>query len=175
MLTQDALKEVINYDPTTGIFTWINKAYYRVLGKEAGSVGGKGYRYIAIQGKKHIEGRLAWLYMTGSFPPEGYEVDHIDTIKSNCKWNNLRIGTGRQNMFNQGIRSTNTSGVKGVSWCKQTKKWEANIRHEGRNIKLGRYNSIEEASTAVVAKRKQFHGEFANHGDRIAPNVGDLL
>lgn len=156
-LTQERLKAILHYDPESGAWTWlrVNKHNVEHNGKSAGNVRPDGYRKIRIGGTAYYTGRLAFLYMLGTWP---IEVDHIDRDPSNDKWANLRNATSSDNKCNTRlIRSTNTSGYRGVSWNRDMKKWVAYID----TIQLGAYNTIEEAINIRDEYVAKFHGDFA--------------
>ena len=160
MLTQSELKEFLSYDPEIGIFTWLKAIGKRV---RVGSVAGtyrKGYIRIGLARKQYSAHRLAFLFMTGLFPPE--EVDHINGIKADNRRLNLRQATRNQNMCNQSKRSDNTSGFKGIGWDKVAKKWEASIKHMNQHIYLGLFTTPEAAHQAYIAAAEKLHGNFAN-------------
>ena len=114
-LTQDYLKSILHYDPDTGIFRWAKRrATWIPAGTIAGSTCEKGYAIIVINYKIYRAHRLAWLYMTGSHPPEF--IDHINLDRKDNRFCNLRLSTRAQNMQNFRIRPDNKSGVKGVYW-----------------------------------------------------------
>ena len=164
MLTQQRLKELFHYEPTTGLFTRKVQASHRVhVGDIAKYVNREGYVEIVIDYRKYRAQRLAWLYMYGEFP-QG-KLDHIDRNKVNNKIDNLRPVTNKQNVENVGIRVDNTSGYKGVSWCKAVCKWMAKITHLGVQIYLGYFNTPEEASTAYQAMRDKL---FTHHQKKAA-------
>lgn len=94
-------------------------------------------------------------------PPEGCRIDHIDGDGLNNCRSNLRIATHSQNAFAQRIRSDNTSGHKGVSWDKESRKWYASIAFNGKRIKLGRYATIQEAVAVYQQKADELFGDFA--------------
>lgn len=164
MVTQDRLKEVLDYDPDTGVFTWKKKISRKVVvGKIAGCPDGGGYTIIRIDHKTYKAHRLAWLYVTGAFPKD--QIDHINRVKTDNRICNLREASPRENQQNHPIHRDNTSGVTGVDWVKRAKKWRAVIKHKGRNIHLGYYNTIEEAAMSrAIAKAKYhtFHPESDN-------------
>ena len=95
--------------------------------------------------------------------PKGKETDHIDNNGLNNQRSNLRIVTHSQNQMNKGMSKNNTSGFKGVSWDKNSKKWLALIRFNGKQIYLGVYTTKEEASEAYIKACIKYHGEFANY------------
>lgn len=84
-------------------------------------------------------------------------VDHRDGNTLNNRRQNLRLATGTQNQGNAKLRKDNTSGYKGVCYCKTTKKWKAAI---GKNT-IGRFDTPEEAYEAYCQKAKELFGEFA--------------
>lgn len=160
MLTLDRLREVLAYDQTTGVFTWVkppwNKPYY--VGNRAGCVTCRGYRKIGINGRFYEEQRLAWLYVSGSLPEED-QIDHIDCDPLNNRWSNLRQATGSQNTANQ--RQLKDGKLKGVSFLKKYGKYQAQIKRGGKSIYLGLFDAEQQAHDAYVAKAKELFGEFA--------------
>jgi len=148
-LTQKELKELLHYNPKTGIFTWkTTRGRFATVGVKAGS---KIHRYIRIKIKyiSYRAHRLAFLYMKGYIPE--YGVDHKDRIRHHNWWNNLRETTQQCNIRNTGNYKTNTSGVKGVSWDKNSKKWYASIMINQKTKNLGYYNNIMEAACHRLA------------------------
>jgi hypothetical protein len=158
-ITQKALKEVLHYNPETGVFTYLNKSKYKKAGEEAGYIKPQGYREIHVCGNNFYAHRLAFLYMTGSFPEE--LVDHINGKPADNRWVNLRPATYSENNRNARLRKDNKSGVKGVCWDRGYKKWTAYINLNKTRHDLGLFDSIEEAAKVVDAVRKQLHGAFA--------------
>ncbi len=91
------------------------------------------------------------------------EVDHIDGDGlNNCK-SNLRPASKGQNQHNIKLQRNNTSGVKGVCWCKTNRYWLARVYSEGRVAWQATFHDLSEASAAVRAVRESLHGEFARH------------
>lgn len=154
MITQAELKELLHYDPETGIFRWRVSTAHRVKPWDvAGTKDDKDYieiKHKNIRSKAH---RLAWLYMTGEWPR--HEIDHEDRVRSNNSWKNLRPATHKQNMENQPLKKTNTSGFRGVSWDKRKQKWEAYTMHNQKKIHVGYFDTAEEANQAAIAKRAE--------------------
>lgn len=89
------------------------------------------------------------------------EVDHADRNGINNQKTNFRQATKSQQQANRGIQSNNTSGYKGVSWRKDKKKWQARASYEGQTIRLGYFNSAEEAARAYDKEATRLFGEFA--------------
>jgi len=128
-------------------------------GKVAGSRNAAGYWQITIDGINYYGHRLAVLYMTGEWPE--VETDHRDLNKTNNRWRNLRKATTTQNQANSPLYANNTSGIKGVTYCKRTQKWLAQIGLGGKCIFLGRFIEKSDAAAAVSDARQRYHGEFA--------------
>lgn len=156
-LTADRLREVIHYDPVTGIFTWNIPSGRRVkAGDRAGSFNKSlGYRVIAIDCERHYEHRLAWLYMTGEWPLK--DLDHKNTHKDQNNWDNLREATMAQNIANIGQWRHNTSGLKGAYFHRQAQRWYSTIGGEY----LGLFDTKEEAHAAYAVAAARKFGEFA--------------
>ena len=111
--------------------------------------------------KKSVHRLVGEAFITN---PENKEcIDHIDGCRTNNNVTNLRWATLRENQWNTKLRSNNTSGVKGVSWYKPTKKWVAQIRLN-KKIYLGLFDNIEDAKIAVEKAREKLHNIYANHG-----------
>jgi hypothetical protein len=103
--------------------------------------------------------RIIWKVMTGNDPD--VLVDHKDRNGQNNRWENLRAANDAENVRNAKLSSANTSGIKGVTFDKQTQRWLAQIVVNYRNIKVGRFDSLDDAAAAVAAKRLEVHGQFA--------------
>lgn len=100
-LTVVQLKELLHYNPETGVFTWARSVGQRArIGRVAGSKVPSGYIKISVSKRVYSAHRLAWLYMTGSWPEN--EIDHVDNNPSNNAFSNLRAATKSQNAQNRG-------------------------------------------------------------------------
>lgn len=158
--TPEELRELLDYDPETGIFTWKVKVRSQtVIGEEAGGLSGKGYGRIQIKGVRYYTHRLAWYYHYGVEPKE--QIDHVNGVKGDNRLSNLREATNAENNRNQGKQSNNTSGFKGVSLKKSTKKFVAECWVNGKKHFLGSYDTAELAHEAYKAFAKEHHGDFA--------------
>ena len=158
MLTQTEFKSRFKYDPDTGLFTRIKCFHSRYIGEAVGCIDKDGYLIINISKKLYKAHRLAFLYMTGSFPAS--TVDHIDRNKINNKWENLRdvsMSVNKQNMVN--ARKGNSTGFLGVSFCNTYKKFVAGIKVNGKRKQIGYYATPELAHTAYLATKKVLHAQ----------------
>ena len=161
MLTQAELKEILNYDPDTGVWTWkVDRSIKVKAGDRAGTITAKGYRRITIFRKECRSARLAHFYMTGQWPKN--EMDHINREPADDRWENLREFTSTQNNRNRGSFKNNTSGHKGVCWMKQNNKWRAQIWVDNKFKNLGLFNTIEEAVAVRKEAELEHFGEFAH-------------
>lgn len=161
MLTVARLREVLDYDPDTGVFRWRVSLNARgPVGAVAGSLrGDRPYRVIRIDGGRHYAHRLAWLYVTGAWPKT--ELDHVNCDCSDNRFGNLRLATRAQNNANMRKRPGGTSGFKGVSWNTREEVWIAQISISNQTRYLGRYKTEQDAHAAYVKAATERSGEFA--------------
>lgn len=163
ILTQARLKELLNYNPETGVFTWrVSLSRSIHIGDDAGSNHSRGYRSIIIDGKYYLAHRLAWLWVYGEWCDS---VDHINGKRNDNRLDNLRAVTNKQNQENQALRANNKSGYRGVHWHKSSGKWRAQITNFGKIIGLGYFNTPEEAGRAAKAARDML---FTHHKTEYA-------
>ena len=145
MLTKDEVQKDVTYDPVTGYFFSTGLKYSnKPPNSRVGVVHKtKGYRYLTIKGKTYREQRVAFLLMTGEWPEK--QVDHINQIKDDNRWENLREVTPSENCWNRPIYKTNKSGYTGVCWNKLYSKWQVICRVKGIQTYLGLYDDVHEA------------------------------
>jgi hypothetical protein len=150
------LKKLVVYNPFTGNFIrrkGINK------GKIAGMISKRtGYVCVKIGARGYLGHRLAWFYMTGKWPT--CEIDHINTVRHDNRWINLREATRGQNQSNGNAYKNNLIGLKGVGTT-NTGRFRARIRKDGKEYQIGTYDTPEEAHAAYVESAIKKHGEFA--------------
>ena len=161
MVTQQRLKELIHYDPETGVFRWRIKPCDRIAAGAIASNISKthGYVRIGIDCRRYQAHRLAWLYMTGSCPTES--IDHKNGNRTDNRFANLRAATATINNQNQRrARSDSKIGMLGVSpnpGGPPGRKFAAFIRYEGRVRNLGNFATATEAHEAYVAAKRKHH------------------
>lgn len=159
ILTAARLREVLIYNPKTGKFRWRQKGPGR--SRQVGGLHGRGYWRLSIDHGQYLGHVVAWLWMTGEWPPG--KIDHINTIRTDNRWVNLRLATPSQQMGNRGLMRTNTTGFVGI-YKGKNKRWLAQVQ----NRHLGMFDTPEEAAEAYRQAALQAYGEFAHHTLRKA-------
>lgn len=158
-LTFERLQELLSYEPETGIFRWKIRPTPRIRpGSVAGTVRPDGYREVRFEGFGYLSHRIAWLYMTREWPTQ--EIDHINGVRGDNRFANLREATRFQNTRNTGLRRDNKTGVKGVEWRPYSKRFIASIRLNGKRCYLGSFASLEEAKETRELASKKLHGDY---------------
>lgn len=155
-LTADRLRELLSYEPDSGVFRWkVDRASHKAKASAGSVAGRKGVRYvvIGIDRKFYRAHRLAFLYMTGNWPDR--EVDHKDRNGFNNTWSNLRDVTHKENSENLSLSKANKSGHRGVYWDKTNLRWRASIMHNGKSRALGRFATIDEAVAARASAERE--------------------
>lgn len=149
----DEISQLLAYCPGTGEFRWrVDKGRVKA-GDVAGSVDSStGYLQIRANYKLFLGHRLAWFMIHGEMPSG--VIDHINRNRSDNRITNLRDTSQRKNQWNRNLNKNNTSGVSGVYWSRNCKKWHARLEDMGRKVDLGMYSELSDAE-AVVSKFKQ--------------------
>lgn len=173
MLTQARLKQLLHYNSETGIFTRLQDNLRWKKGTIAGGLTDKGYIQIRINAVRYKAHQLAFLYMTGNIPER---IDHIDTIKSNNSWRNLRIATRSENGCNRSWQVNSTTQIKGLVYYPNktsygNPRYKAQVRIHGKcyskSISLTKNKKeqlvIRELTNWLQQTRNNLHKEFANH------------
>lgn len=144
-LTQEKLKELLDYDHETGVFTWKISRGTAKKGKIAGRIDKiNGYIDIVIDRKLYKSHRLVFLYIDGYLPEN--VVDHINRNKTDNRRNNLREVSQTCNTRNKSLMKNNKSGITGIGWHKRDKKWWSQIMVFGKQIHLGYFDNIVDAA-----------------------------
>ena len=180
----DLLKQVLRYEPETGRLFWLARpasmfvdgiqsaahscAIFnnRCANTEAFTAAhNRGYRQGRIFGVSYLAHRVIWAIQTGETPSA--EIDHINGIKDDNRWSNLRAATHTQNMRNRKSCIGASSKFVGVNWRSDCKKWAAAIRYDGRIRHLGYFTDEADAARAYDKAARECFGDFAR------PNFGE--
>jgi hypothetical protein len=157
VITHDDLNYWLWYESHTGHFYWKNCPPHSKIqvGSRAGSRNSRGYRTIMIGKKVYREARLAFLYMTGRWPNP--EVDHINRIPGDNRWDNLREACHGLNATNRNMkRPKNPDLPQGV--VRYNKRYQARCRNNGGWKHLGMFDTAEEASNVYQNYVKEKFG-----------------
>lgn len=176
-ITPELLRQLLRYEPDTGMLFWLERPRSmfssdnvfkmwnaKFSGAEALSYKDPtGYRRGAVFNKSVKAHRVAWMILNGEIPTK-IEIDHINGVRDDNRIVNLRMATNADNKANCARRSDNTSGARGVHWCKQQQKWHAEIMFSvGKRRHIGFFDDISEAKNAYALASKMYHGEFSIH------------
>ena len=151
-ISQIELKELLDYNQETGVFTWrVSKSGNKGIGSIAGT-NWNGYNQIKVNCKKYLTHRLAWLYVHGEWPNV---IDHINGIKDDNRIENLRNVTCRENQQNLTIHRN--GNLLGTTYDINLKKWRSQIHIKGYNVRLGSFDTKELAHKAYLNKLKELN------------------
>jgi hypothetical protein len=156
----EQVRNHLSYDPDTGEFTWLvqrrNKA---LVGSRAGRTLKSGYRSLKLFNVEIMAHRVAFAVMTGRWPR--HLIDHINGNPLDNRWCNLREATNSQNQANRSV-VLSRSGILGVTWHKQSRKWQAAIKQNGKNKHLGLFDDIDEAANAYKRAALDLYGSYSS-------------
>lgn len=155
MITQKRLRELLSYDPDTGVFQWLFSRGTARAGAVAGSADSYGYLQTKIDRRCYLNHRLAWLYVHGEWPTR--QIDHINGKRTDNRLANLRIVSASVNQQNHRVaRVDNKCGLLGVS--SSGKRWQARISHPGgKDAYLGLFDTPELAHAAYLEAKRRLH------------------
>lgn len=156
-ISHPQLLDLLTYDPASGVF--ISRVYRGPLvpGQVVGQANSRGYLRTTIYGRHYYLHRLAWFYVTRSWPDK---IDHRNGVFGDNRFKNLRPATTRQNGRNRKIDARNKSGVTGVCWLKTKGKWRADIMLEDGRLVLGCYKDLDQAVLIRYCAETFFFAEF---------------
>ena len=154
MLTQERIRYLFDYCPTGQLTRRVGVKGSEV-GSTIGTIKSKGYVVAMVDGKAYRVHHLVWFWHHGSWATE---LDHCNRVRHDNRIENLRLCTHTQNLGNMRPR---VHKYKGVTFCKQTGKWRAQITVNYRSTPLGRFVTIEEAARAYNHAARNHFEEFA--------------
>jgi hypothetical protein len=157
MLTQSELHRLFSYDPETGVLV------RRSNGRRVGSLNRPRNRWtVSVNGRRLYQHRVIWCMVYGQWPT--CEIDHVNGNSADNRISNLRLADSTQNKWNILRHGRNTSGHKGVDYCKKTGRWVARISVYKKRIHLGKFPTKEEAIAAREAAAANHCGEYRRGG-----------
>jgi hypothetical protein len=156
-ITAERLRELLDYNPETGVFTRNVRTSNSVqVGEVAGCVMNKGYVHIVVDGAPFLAHRLAWLHQHGDWPTG--MIDHIDGDRTNNAASNLRQVTNSLNCQNQRkAKRSNVTGLLGVAPGRTPGTYRACIYVNRRQLHLGTFKTPEQAHAAYIAAKREHH------------------
>ena len=162
------LHQCFTYKPRLGTLTWKHRPREhfkneiiwkrwnkRFAKKNAGATNAYNARIVSVDGVRYMVHRLIWVMQTGKEPPN--TIDHKGRDRSNNRWNQLRLATDQQQIWNREY-PVGVSGRVGVYPAR--KRWIARIKHNYVTTNLGVFDTIDEAAAAYEAAARKLHGEF---------------
>lgn len=165
-LTAERLRELLDYDPETGIFTRLVKTSWRTtVGEKVGYPTDQGYIRMRVNVRTYKAHRLAWLHFYGEWPKG--QLDHINRNRADNRIANLREAGLSENQYNRGANCNNSSGIKGVYWAKKRKKWLVQLNANKTQYYGGVFSTAEDAEAAATPLRAKLHGQFACDGNNV--------
>lgn len=153
----DKIKEVLEYNPNTGEFTWLSNKYAKkvVPHTRAGCVNSStGYRHISVFKKRYLEHRLAWYMYYGELPKG--QIDHINQNREDNRIVNLREVSVSENARNRKARPSKT-GVIGVHYLSNIDRYRAVITLNGKKVFQKTFKTCEEAAEARELALKELN------------------
>ena len=164
-LTQDLIAKVLKYDSTTGVLIWTTNLHSKrvVPNSRAGTLKPSGYRQVSLLGGTYLEHHLIWFIQTGQWPTG--QIDHIDQVRDNNAWHNLRQVTKAENARNRTRNPNSKLGEHGIWLNQRTNKYVAEITLNGKKVYQKSFDDIDEAIEARKAKSLEL-GFHENHGSK---------
>jgi len=160
MLTYEKVNELFEYLPNGELKRKITTSSKSIEGTIVGNGDLRRYKYFSFKGKKYYNHRVVWLLHHGCMPKQ---IDHINGNPLDNRIENLRECNQSQNNWNQGIKITNKSGYKGISWYVRDKRWVAKLNVCGKSHIVGNFVNKDDAIKAMEKARIELHKEFARH------------
>lgn len=154
------VRELLHYDPTTGIFTRkIRTAQRHKVGDRADFmiVGGnsEGYRRVSFDSERYLAHRVVWLYVHGKWPQ--LDIDHINGDKGDNRLENLREVDRSTNLQNLHVaKKTNRTGFLGVN-LHTPGRYVAKIQTGGKVRYIGIFDCPKEAHEAYLVEKRKLH------------------
>ena len=163
-LDGNTARRQFRYDPNSGKLTWLfdpDKSVWwnsRYANTSAGSTRKDGYVQVFAAGKLRLAHRIIWVYVNDVIP-NGLTVDHVNGNPNDNRICNLRLATPTENQFNR-RNAKNKLLPKGVGFNASRGLFRARIRIAGKQVTLGFFQTVAEASAAYAKFATDVHGKF---------------
>jgi hypothetical protein len=158
ILTHARLRELLDYNAETGVFTWrVSRQGHCKAGSAAGARRHDGYIRICVDQRRVWGHRLAWFYVHGEWPSQ--QIDHINGNPSDNRMCNLRDVAPRTNMENErrARRRKNGGSLLGAHWSTTWERWKSSIITGGKQIHIGWFDTEQQAHDAYIAAKRRLH------------------
>lgn len=156
--------DVFKYDHESGLvsyaYQYLNSGI-PIQKDVAGWINHAGYVRLSVAKKEVFAHRFAYRVMTGHDVPKGKEIDHINGIRSDNRWCNLRLVDRTRNNMNAKVQVNNSCGIKGVYFDKRRELWVAEIKANHKKHFLGRFATMQEAAEARAKAESELFGEYS--------------
>lgn len=146
-LTAERARELLDYDPVTGVLRKRNRQ--TGVWRELNTLNKDGYFNVTIDKKTYIAHRVIFLMMTGRWPDP--TVDHVNRVKTDNRWSNLRESSVADNTRNRG--SYRRHQFANVYQTPSTGRFEARARINGKLIRFGTHDTPEAAVAAIQSRK----------------------
>lgn len=179
-VTPEQLARLLRYEPDTGKLFWLPrpleffcdgggrytperaKKIFDTLFANTEALTAKnlaGYARGNLFGRSVMAHRAAYCLMKGAWPK--HQIDHVNGVRDDNRWKNLREATNQQNQQNSSSAKGSSSRYLGVTLCKKSFRWTAYICPDGTKVHLGNFRSEEEAARARDKAAKDMFGPYA--------------
>lgn len=159
LLTFEYVDSLLRYEPETGLLFWKIPRRNCRLDRPVGGGNSYGYIQISINYERFSGHRLAWLLSTGKWPVN--DIDHKNQNKGDNRLVNLREATRSENKMNVSLQSNNKSGIQGVNFNLEKKRWQVRVKIHGISKHIGWFETLEKAKDVRLKAEKKYYGKFA--------------
>lgn len=158
-ITAEQVRELFDYNADTGVLSWKRPNGRRIrAGDVAGTPHTNGYLTCKIAGQTYLVHRLVWMHAHGEWPNV---IDHLNGQPKDNRLANLRNVSQKTNVQNtHGPYRHNASGLPGAHWIEKRGKWSSLLYYDGKQHRLGYFETAIEASAAYIQAKRLRHPGF---------------